>query len=217
MGIVDRKEKVKQIRREDIIRAAEVLIFEKGYERVTMDEIAKRAEYTKRTLYAYFQSKEQILHAIIFRAYTTLNTMINKELADNGQCNGLAKLKKLGGVYIEFINLYPKYFEIIAFYNGSKSDLPTDDEFRAASDEEGEQTFRYLTRMIQEGIEDHSIRSDIDVEKTAFVLYGNIIGIANLVLNKESYLLEHRLNAKDFIEEVFIFIERSIANLETLG
>lgn len=217
MGIVDRKEKVKHIRREDIIHAAEVLIFEKGYDRVTMDEIAKQAEYTKRTLYAYFQSKEQLLHAIIYRAYTQLNSMINKELSDNGQLNGLAKLKKLGGVFIQFINLYPKYFEIIAFYNGSKSDLPLEDEFRAASDGEGEQAFRYLTRIIQEGIEDQSIRSDIDVEKTAFVLYGNIIGIANLVLNKESYLLEHQLKAKDFIEEVFVFIERSIANREILG
>lgn len=212
MGITDRKEKEKFLRREDIIRAAEELFFERGYERVTMDEISRKAEYSKRTVYAYFQSKEQIFHGILFRAFSTLNALINRELREKERLNGLEKLKLLGGVYINFIKSDPKYFELIATYNGSKSELPADDEFRRVSDAEGEKTFYFLLRLIQEGIQDKSIRQDIDVKRTAFVLYANIMGIANLVMNKEGYLLDHSLMAEDFIQEMFNFIERSITN-----
>ncbi|TGE35613.1 TetR/AcrR family transcriptional regulator [Desulfosporosinus fructosivorans] len=210
MGTTERKEKEKNIRREDIINAAEKIFFLKGYESSTMDEVAKIAEYTKKTLYSYFQSKEQLLQAIIFRAYWTLNKIINTELSDKINLTGLAKLKLLGETFIQFTSRYPKYFETLVLYNSANSELSADDEFRKASDNEGEITLAYLVNVIKEGVSDNSIRSDIHIQKTAFVLYANIIGISSLVLNKEGYLMEQHLSAKKLIQEMFNLIERSI-------
>lgn len=210
MGTTERKEKEKIIRREDIINAAEKVFFLKGYEQSTMDEVAKTAEYSKRTLYFYFQSKEQLLQAIIFRAYRTLNVMINEALSDKVHLNGLAKLKLLGETFIEFINCHPKYFETIVIYNSSRSELSANDEFKKASYNEGERTLYLLVNVIEEGINDNSIKNDIHIQKTAFVLYANVIGISSLILNKEGYLLEHHLVAKELVQEMFDFVERSI-------
>lgn len=212
MGTIERREKEKIIRQEDIIHAAEKVFFEKGYEQSTMDEVAKAAEYSKRTLYSYFQSKEQLLQVIIFRGFRTLNEMINRELGDQTTLTGLAKLKLLGEKFIQFMTLYPNYFKTIIFYNSSKSELSADDEFRKASDSEGEKTLSYLVTVIKEGINDKSIRNDINIRKTAFLLYANIIGISNLILNKEGYLLEQQLPATELIPEMFNFIERSLRN-----
>lgn len=217
MGTIERREKEKIIRQEDIIHAAEKVFFEKGYEQSTMDEVAKAAEYSKRTLYSYFQSKEQLLHAIIFRAFRTLNEMINRVLGDQTTLKGLSKLKLLGKKYIQFMSLYPNYFKTIIYYNSSKSELPANDEFRKASDREGEITLSYLVNVIQEGIDDKSIRNDVNIRKTAFVLYANIIGISNLILNKEGYLMEQQLSATELIPEMFNFIVRSLKNEESCG
>lgn len=210
MGHSERKEKERRIRQEDIIHAAEKVFFLKGYEQTTMDEIAKTAEYSKRTIYSYFQSKEQLLHAIIYRAYRTLNELVSKELSAQPELSGLSKLLLMGETFIRFMSQYPKYFETIVFYNSSKSELSTDDPFRKASDSEGNLTMEILLDTIAKGIQDGSIRGDLDVRKTAFVLYANITGIANLLLNKESYLLEHHLPAKELVREMFRFVERSI-------
>lgn len=210
MGTTERKEKEKMVRREDIINAAEKVFFEKGYEQATMDEVAKAAEYSKRTLYIYFQSKEQLLYAIIFRGFKTLNEIIIKELNGKSNLNGLNKLKLLGEIFIQFMSDYPQYFKTIVFYNSSKSELAPEDEFKKVGDSEGEQTLGYLINLIKEGMTDHSIREDINIQKTAFVLYANMIGISNLVLNKESYLLEQNLSAKDLIQEMFNYLERSL-------
>ena len=212
MGTTERKELEKNIRREDILNAAEKVFFLKGYELSTMDEVAKIAEYSKKTLYSYFQSKEQLLQAIIFRAFWTLNKMIHTELDDKINLTGLVKLKLLGETFIQFTTRYPKYFETLVLYNGSNSELSRDDEFKKASHKEGEITLGYLVKVIKEGVSDNSIRNDIHIQKTAFVLYANIIGISNLVLNKEGYLLEQHLSAKELIAEMFIHIERSIKN-----
>lgn len=214
MGTIERKEKERLIRQADIINAAEKVFFQKGYEQSTMDEVAKEAQYSKRTLYCYFQSKEQLLQAIIFKAFRILNEMINKDLVNQNNLTGLEKIKLLGKTFIEFLSLYPKYFETIVFFNSAKSELSADDEFRKASDSEGEVTLNHLVGVIKEGVNDKSIRNDMNVQKTAFVLYANIIGISNLILNKEGYLMEQQLPAKDLIPEMFNFVERSLRNSE---
>ena len=49
------------MKEEQIVEAARKLFGKYGYKRVSMEEIAKEANVTKRTVYSYFKSKEEIL------------------------------------------------------------------------------------------------------------------------------------------------------------
>lgn len=49
------------MKEEQILEATRKLFGKYGYKRVSMDEIAKTANVTKRTVYSYFKSKEEIL------------------------------------------------------------------------------------------------------------------------------------------------------------
>ncbi len=51
--------------REHILYAAKNVFLEMGFERASMDVIAERAQTSKRTLYAHFESKEKLYLAII--------------------------------------------------------------------------------------------------------------------------------------------------------
>jgi AcrR family transcriptional regulator len=51
--------------REHILYAAKNVFLEMGFERASMDVIAARAETSKRTLYAHFESKEKLYLAVI--------------------------------------------------------------------------------------------------------------------------------------------------------
>lgn len=51
--------------REHILYAAKNVFLEMGFERASMDMVAARAETSKRTLYAHFESKEKLYMAII--------------------------------------------------------------------------------------------------------------------------------------------------------
>jgi TetR/AcrR family transcriptional regulator len=58
-----RKREIEQ-RRVAVINAANRLFYIKGYENVSMDEIASEAELSKTTLYTYFKDKESLFFVI---------------------------------------------------------------------------------------------------------------------------------------------------------
>ena len=51
--------------REHILWIAKEVFLEMGFERASMDLVASRAETSKRSLYAHFESKEKLFLAII--------------------------------------------------------------------------------------------------------------------------------------------------------
>jgi AcrR family transcriptional regulator len=51
--------------REHILWSAKDAFLEMGFERASMDEVARRAETSKRSLYAHFESKEKLYLAVI--------------------------------------------------------------------------------------------------------------------------------------------------------
>jgi len=51
--------------RERMLYTAKTVFLEMGFERASMDEIAARAETSKRTLYAHFENKEKLYLAVI--------------------------------------------------------------------------------------------------------------------------------------------------------
>ena len=53
------------MKQEQIIEAARRLFHQFGFKKVSMDEIAKEAGVTKRTIYMYFESKEELLKYFI--------------------------------------------------------------------------------------------------------------------------------------------------------
>ena len=83
MGKMTRKEAVAALHRARILTAAEKLFSEKGYAQTTIDDISKASEYSRRTLYAYYESKEDILHHIIEKGLRSLKKDIESAANDN--------------------------------------------------------------------------------------------------------------------------------------
>ncbi|MDT0124135.1 TetR/AcrR family transcriptional regulator [Paenibacillus sp. RRE4] len=54
-------------RRNEILDAAEILFVTKGYTKATIMDILHACDIAKGTFYYYFQSKEEVMHAIVMR------------------------------------------------------------------------------------------------------------------------------------------------------
>ena len=176
-----------------------------------MDEVAVAAEYSKKTIYAYFSSKEQIYDAIICRAYQILNTLIAEAFQKSQPLNGHDKVILMGKKYLEFIETHPKYFEAMVYYDNRDEDLASDDPYKKANYDVGNKSADLLIQCILEGVHDGSISKNLDPVSAAFALYGNINGIGNIILRKEKYIFHtyHKTIAQ-LIAQAIELIEKSL-------
>lgn len=68
-GNRSRRERKNLQQRREILQAALGLFSEKGYNNVSMHEIAKKAEFGMGTLYKYFNNKEELYKALIMEVF----------------------------------------------------------------------------------------------------------------------------------------------------
>ncbi len=158
-----RKEKEYNIRRDDMISAARRLFFTKGFKETTMDNIAKEAEFTKKTLYSYFMSKYSLLIAVINQAiiensYTYDEALASKEI-------GIDKLYAYADRYYKCYKENPYYLELLKYQWEVYSNL---DKVSPALKEEsqaiGTKNHKRLVKVFELGKIDGSIRADLDVD-----------------------------------------------------
>lgn len=211
MGIMTRKEKERGIRREDIIDAAEKVFFAKGFSNATMDDVAKEAEFSKRTVYVYFRSKEQLYFEIMLRGYKLLNAMREKAIEESFSKAGIEKIKLLGKTIVDFNNNYPEYFKAIMEYENGDMDFDNNDKLVEECYSEGEKLFKSLKDALNEGIKEGTILESIDVTNTSLVLWASMIGVLNTSRKKEKYLIHyHNRMPSELVDEAFRFLLRSI-------
>lgn len=215
MGINERKEKEKEIRREDIIDAAERIFFTKGYDNATMDDVAKEAEFSKRTVYVYFNSKEQIYFEIMIRGYRLLISMLKDELQNKKTYNAIEEIRQIALTLYQFSKDYSEYFKAIMEYENGVLDFQkgVPDQSRDECYALGEEILGHLIGALEKGIKEDSIRSDLDVVKTALILWACMIGVLNIAKKKENYIKNyHMTSPEELVSAAFQLIIRSTQN-----
>lgn len=205
MGTAERREREKGERRNSILDAAEKVFFSRGVKDASMDEIAETAELSKGTLYLYFRSKEEIYLGINHRALKILRTMFESVMATGA--TGIEKTRDIGRAYYEFSQRRPDYFDAMMHFDAEVTKLDEAGAMGLECHAEGMRVLGLVAESIRIGIEDGSIRNDLDPMKTAILLWAQTDGVIRIVARRCEHMKEfENLDLRDFIEEFFTFI-----------
>ena len=93
-----RRQKV-EAREADILEAAHDTFLEKGFEKATMAEIAKRCSVSEGALYLYFDNKKALMHAVLRTFYEALTTSAEAGILNHKTT--LDRLKFLAYLHLE--------------------------------------------------------------------------------------------------------------------
>lgn len=206
MGRKEQSPREKELRRGDIIDAAERVFFSKGYENSSMDEVAKEAEFSKRTVYQYFSSKEQIYYKIMIRGYRLLIDMLEADFWEKAPRNAAEELHCIFFSFFRFSQEHAPYYKAIMDYETKASDqcIGIGDASIDECYQLGEQIFGYLSRALQRGVEEGSLHRGLDCEKVALILWACTVGVFNTREKKSEYLRNyHGISPDDFVTEAF--------------
>ena len=209
MGETNKKEAVAALHRARIMTAAEKLFSEKGYEQTTIEDISKEAEYSRRTIYAYYESKDDILHCIIEKGLQALKTDIENAANDNAGftdayravCRAMRKYRREYPYSLERLN--------------RSGDEEIGQAVKSAAVKNilrlGTEINETLEALIIRGQENGEVRKDIIPTLTVYVLWSSIDSLLALAGTKGKFICaQNGMTEEKFLDYGFRQIVNSI-------
>ena len=183
---MSKKQALTEFHRGSILAAAERLFSEKGTEKTTMDDIARESEYSKATLYVYFQSKEEIVNAILLSSMVLLQKKIRDAIQNNA--NWFQAYDAVCDAIIQF------YGENTAAFEAIDSQQPVDLE-GASMDKSvrdilkvGDETNELLADFLRKGAAEGVVRIELPPTETVLLLWAALSGMVRMAGSKSRYI-----------------------------
>lgn len=181
-------------RKDLIIAKARETFLQKGLFNTVMDDIADRVGLTRRTLYRYFKTKEDLAYETTIVLLKEWNDY-QKMIFDSLEGNGIERLESFLNNLIDYMSNKIEVMKYLGefdfcFQDGTTLELDTNvivrfDEIILESD-------RLITEIINLGQEDKSIKSDFDVKLMVATIsnilwsFGQRVAIRDKIIMKES-------------------------------
>ncbi|MFJ7638467.1 MULTISPECIES: TetR/AcrR family transcriptional regulator [unclassified Peribacillus] len=206
------REKNKKHRTEQIILAAEELFSEKGLYDVQMQDVATKANVGIATLFRYFPKKENLIVEVAVFILSNFQDDL-KKIADSEK-NAYEKFEELFEYFLEIANgparkvtLFREAFESYSSYKNEPLE-----NIESYIDIQKELS-REIFKIIKQGVEDDSLRSDINMElalqtiTNCFSIFSTRITLHEKVAIPSSGITP--IDQQQFLKEMFLHYIRA--------
>ncbi|MCH1627760.1 TetR/AcrR family transcriptional regulator [Ferdinandcohnia quinoae] len=110
-----RKQVPEELSREKIMDVAHELFVQKGYQHVSMRQIAKELNYSHGSIYYHFKNKADLFYAMVVKDFHMLNGVLLRIMEQ--ELNTVEKLKAILLGYIEFGLENKSHYELMFLIN----------------------------------------------------------------------------------------------------
>lgn len=165
---LSKRESNKAQKKETFLSAAEKLFIQKGFENTSIDEVAKEAGLTKRTLYQYFVNKEDLFYAVALKGVKQLLTAYEGAMKKGNTT--LEKISLGNKAYLKFYEDNIGMFRLINYTPANRQNSELSPHFKEIMVLDGVRMKYFMDFMI-EGKKDGSIRPGLDMKKAIFFAF----------------------------------------------
>jgi AcrR family transcriptional regulator len=159
---------------DELLKAAAALVAERGPQRFSLREVARRARVSEAAPYWHFASKEALLAGVAEQGFTALATLmaeVRRRVKDPRR-----QLQQLGVAYIEFARAHPSHLRVM--FGPEIPDKSAHPALKAAA----ERAFGLLVSAISEGQRAGHVR-DGDPEELAVSAWALVHGLSALIID----------------------------------
>ena len=193
-----RKERLIELHTTCVLEVAEELFENKGFDAVSMDEVAFNTGISKSTVYVYFKSKQIIWDSIVCKYMELL--LEDAKKAAEGQGSFEERYYRL------CFDIADKFEKHPLFCKGTLGKISVDmeQELYKKIYDIGEQTNEEIARFIRSGIEEGKVRKDIDIYPAVIMMWSSISGIISMANDKEEYLkFRFNMSKDEYLKKAF--------------
>lgn len=173
MGVKERKERDRQGMREKILQSAHHLFLDKGFEDISIRNIAEAIEYSPATIYLYFKDKNEIFFALHGEAFKIFNSYLGEVMLIK---DPMDRLIKLGEKYIEFTFAHPRYYNIMFIM-----EAPMNCDENSEDWQEGAKAHCFLEGVVEECKKSGHFKN-LNTKILSFTIWSYMHGMCSLAL-----------------------------------
>jgi len=180
VGLLERRVKEKDSRKKLILRSARSLFFKKGFNKVTVDEIAKSAELGKGSIYLYFDSKEEIYAQILLSDIDNFNRRVSVLLEKGSSATDL--LTEFSYIYIDFFLNDVELFRILMAYMLQPAKMNLPEKLNAQILNANASSINVIGQILQLGVDSKEFSAEVNIKQNQNALWGLLNGIISLYI-----------------------------------
>lgn len=180
MGLLERRIKEKDSRKKQILKSARVLFFKKGFNKVTVDEIAKSSELGKGSIYLYFDSKEEIYAQILLNDIDNFNRQVSVLLEKESTASDL--LTEFSNIYIDFFLSDSELFRILMSYMLQPAKMNLPEKLNSQILNANARSIDVIGKILQLGMDSKEFSDKINLKQNQNAFWGLLNGIISLYI-----------------------------------
>lgn len=166
--ISSKREANKAIKKATFLDAAERLFTEKGFENTSVDEVTREAGLSKRTLYQYFQSKEDLFYAVALKGAQLL-VAASEEAIHQGK-NALETIRLINLAHLQFYMQHPGLFKVLNNQPANYENCMSSPHYQEIARIDTIR-FSYLAEIVGAAEQDGSLNPALDKGRAVFFAF----------------------------------------------
>lgn len=174
MGVKERKERDKLEMRQTILKAAHDLFLSKGFEQISIRNIAEAIEYSPATIYLYFKDKNELFLELHNGAFAEFNKFIQDVFSIR---DPFQQLTTMGKLYLEFAINNREYYELMFIMRA-----PMECKINTDVWPEGARALYGLEQIVKACM-DAGYLKKTDPVATSFMIWSTMHGMVTLLLS----------------------------------
>ena len=180
VGLLERRGKEKDNRKKLILKSARALFFKKGFNKVTVDEIAKAAELGKGSIYLYFNSKEEIYAQILLNDIDNFNRQVSVLFENNISASEI--LNEFSYIYIDFFLNDGELFRILMTYMLQPVKMNLPEKLNSQILNANARSIDVIGKILQMGIDTKEFPAEMNLKQNQNAFWGLLNGIISLFI-----------------------------------
>ena len=192
MGVAERREREKQQRKDQAIRAAMEIYDEEGYYAITMEKIAERSELSRAALYLYFKNKDEIFISAI-KSYMDYFCSLLNDVYSRREIIREALLEELWECFNKFYQKDSVAFNVSMYFHQNEAIRNLSDELRDLLYQAGSNAGAYQHKIVEYGVK-HGIFIECNPRTLAEVIWSSFLGLMQVERSKGEITGKTHLN-----------------------
>jgi len=180
LGLLERRKRERENRKNAILKAARKLFFENGFRTVTIDSIAKKAELSKGSIYLYFKSKEEIYTQILLGDIDKFHEHFTDIL--KSPANASDAIIQFAKIYVDLFLNDRELFRILMTFMLHTNAMNLPEDLNNHIIKSTNKNIGVIEEIFKYGIERAEFPPTINLRLSRNVLWGLLNGIISLHL-----------------------------------